>query len=176
MPLSAGAHRAIRIALGLVIAAGAGLAFHRLRRSEEQTELTRYVDVELPSLLAEEHEITDALDHMLADKQLTAAPARKRLADELQPRLVRLRRRAEALQPKTPTVRELAANYLHVIDAWTEATRTAIRAIDDPTLSTEAGLLTVRERLADAAGAERAWQDSLVRTCEHHRLAPPRTR
>jgi hypothetical protein len=152
MPLSADAHRAIRIALGLVIAAGAGLAFHRLRRSEEQTELTRYVDVELPSLLAEEHEITDALDHMLADKQLTAAPARKRLADEL------------------------AAGYLHVIDAWTEATRAAIRAIDDPTLSTEAGLVTVRERLADAAGADRAWQDSLVRTCEHHRLAPPHGR
>jgi hypothetical protein len=168
------AHRAIRSALALTFAAGLGLAMHRLHRSDEQAELTRYVEQELPSMLDEERGVTDALASLLDEKKLTPEQARKRLADELQPRLVRLRRRAETLQPKTLTVRQLAAAYLVVLDAWTEAVRAAIRAIDDPKMSTEAGLAIVRERLAEAARTDGDWRERLLRTCEHNRLAPPR--
>ncbi len=147
---------------------------HRLHRSDEQAELTRYVSQELPSLLDEERTITDALAWLLEQKTVTPEQARKRLAEDLQPRLVRLRRRAESLQPKTLAVRQLAAAYLLVLDAWTEAVRAAIRAIDDPKMTTEAGLATVRERLAEAARTDSDWRERLVRTCEHNRLTPPR--
>ena len=89
---------------------------------------------------------------------------------------MRLRRRAEALAPATVTVRQLGAAYLGVLDAWTEAARAAVRAIDDPQISTEGAIASVRERLADAARADRAWRARLVQTCEHHHLTRPATR
>ncbi len=171
--LSPTAHRIIRVVLVLTIAGGAGLATHRLRRSPEQVELAKYVERDLPSLLDDQHAIADSLDALMQARSLQPPLARKRLVDEITPRLVKLRRRAEALAPATVTVRQLAAQHLVVIDAWTEAARSALRAIDDPGISTEAGVATVRERLADAARADRAWRARVVTTCEHHRLAPP---
>jgi hypothetical protein len=171
--LSPTAHRVLRISLLLVMAGGVGLLMHRTRRSEEQVELTRYVERELPPLLDEEQAIAESLSALLAEQKLPAAAARKQLVDEITPRLVKLRRRAEALAPQTVTVRQLAALYLSVLDGWTEAARTAVRAIDDPSLSTEAGLLAVRERLREAASQSRTFGARLVETCTHHHLAPP---
>ena len=171
--LSLLAHRAIRIALLLVVAGGIGLLAHRLKRTDEQVELARYVELQLPPLLEEERSAVEALDHLLADKTLAAPAARKRLVDDITPRLVHVRRRAEALSPATLTVRQLAAQYLLVLDAWTEACRTAIRAIDDPKLSTEAGLLAVKERLIDAAQLSKRFDAEVVHTCQQHRLSPP---
>lgn len=168
------AHRLVRFVLLLAIAAGVGLASHRMRRSEEQIELARYVERQLPPLLDEEQAISEELSALLANKTLPAPEARKRLVDDITPRLVRLRRRAEALSPTTVTVRQLAAQYLTGIDAWTEAARTAVRAIDDPKLSTEAGVVAVRERLAEAAREARKFGEQLVQTCEHHHLAAPK--
>jgi hypothetical protein len=156
-----------------VIAAGAGLLNHRLRRSEEQVELTHYVERELPSLLAEEQTIADGLSALLAEKSLPAVDARRRLVDDLVPRLVRLRRRAEALSPSTVTVRQLAAGYLGVLDAWTDGARAAVRAIDDATITTAIAVATVREKLSDAARADREWRARLLDTCRHHHLAGP---
>lgn len=167
-------HRAIRVALLVVIAGALGLGAHRIRRSEEQVELTRYVERELPPLVAEEQAVADALSALLADRALPPDAARRRLVDELTPRLVRLRRRAAALSPETATVRQLAAQYLGVVDAWTEAARAAVHAIDDPKTSTEAGVALVRDALADAARASQAFSAHLVETCAHHRLAAPR--
>jgi hypothetical protein len=173
MAMTLRAHRIIRAALLLLVAGGIGLLSHRMRRSDEQLELTRYVERELPPLLEEEQAIADGIDAMLADKALPAAEARRRLVDDLVPRLVRLRRRAEALAPSTVTVRQLGAGYLAVLDAWTEGARAAVRAIDDPQLTTAAAVASVRERLAEAARADREWRARLVQTCEHHRLARP---
>lgn len=171
--LSITAHRIVRAALLMLIAGGVGLAVHRLRRTEDQVELARYVERELPPLVSEERTASDQLAALLAEKALAAPVARKRIVDEITPRLVRLHRRAEALQPTTLTVRSLAAEYLTVVDAWTEAARTLLHAIDDPQVSGEAGLLAVRERLADAAQRSRHFSEAVVRTCALHRLKAP---
>lgn len=173
MALSATGHRIVRTLLFLVVAAGVGLALHRSRRTEDQLELTQYVEKDLPTLVREERALADALSELLADKHLAPAAARHRLVDELNPRLIKLRRAAEALSPSTRTVRTLAAEYLRVVDAWTEAARTAVRAIDDPTLSTEAGTITVHERLAEAARASQLFGGHVVATSRMHRLAGP---
>ena len=83
----------------LVLAGGVGLAIHRLRRSEDQLELTRYVERELPPLLADEGAIADRLSRLMQGKTIPAPDARKQLVDEINPRIVSLRHRAEALQP-----------------------------------------------------------------------------
>ena len=171
--LSLRAHRVLRTVLLLCIAGGIGLAVHRLRRSDDQVELARYVERDLPPLINEEHEATDQLQALLAEKKLAAPAARKRLVDDITPRLVRLHRRAEALQPTTLTVRKLAAEYLAVVDSWTEACRTLLHAIDDPKISSEAGMLAVTERVADAVQQARHFDEQVVRTCEQHRLASP---
>jgi hypothetical protein len=168
------AHRVIRAVLLLIAAAGVGLLSHRTRRSEEQVELTRYVERELPPLLAEEAAISDGIGGLLGERSLPPESARKRLVDELVPRLIKLRRRAEALQPSTVTVRQLAAGYLVVIDAWTEAARTGVRVDDDAKLSTEASVAQVRERVAEAARAAQEWRQRLVQTCTHHHLHAPK--
>jgi hypothetical protein len=171
--LSDGVHRGIRVAMVLVIAAGFGLLNHRMKRTPEQVELARYVEREVPGLLAEEHQIVDGIAALYAMKTLTPAGARSRLVDDLQPRLTRLRHRAEALSPSTLTVRQLAADYLGVLDAWIETVRTAVHAIDDPKITTEAAEASVRERMADAAAADQRWRARIVQTCEHHHLSKP---
>ncbi|MEO6950358.1 MAG: hypothetical protein ABI321_00990 [Polyangia bacterium] len=173
MRLSATGHRIVRTLLFLMIAAGVGLAIHKTRRTDEQLELTHYVEHDLRPLVLEEQSIAEALSALFADKTLPPAAARHRLVDELNPRLIKLRRAAEALSPSTRTVRTLAAEYLRVVDAWTEAARTAVRAIDEPTLSTEAGMVAVHERLADAARASQLFSEHVVSTSRMHRLAGP---
>jgi hypothetical protein len=173
MGLSDGAHRAIRVAMVFIVAAGFGLLNHRMKRSPEQVELTRYVEREVPPLLDEEQQIVDGIGALFANKTLAPADARVRLVDDLQPRLTRLRHRAEALSPSTLTVRQLAGDYLGVLDAWIETIRTALHAIDDPKVTTETALASVRERMADAAGADQRWRARVVQTCEHHHLAKP---
>ncbi len=171
--LSLRTHRVLRAVLLLFIAGGIGLALHRLRRTEDQVELTRYVERDLPPLINEERDATDQLQALLAEKKLAAPAARKRLVDDITPRLVRLHRRAEALQPTTLTVRKLAAEYLAIVDAWTEASRTLLHAIDDPNITGEAGMLAVSERVADAVQQAKHFDEQVVRTCEQHRLATP---
>jgi hypothetical protein len=173
MRLSDGAHRGIRVAMVLVIAAGFGLLNHRMKRTAEQVELARYVEREVPPLLEEEQQIVDGIGATYANKTLTPAGARSRFIDDIQPRLTRLRHRAEALSPTTLTVRQLAADYLGVLDAWIETVRTAVHAIDDPKITTEVALASVRERMADAAAADQRWRARVVETCEHHHLAKP---
>lgn len=169
--MSPTSHRLVRVALLLVVAGGIGLAVHRLRRTEDQLELTRYVERDLPSLVDAEHKIADSLSALMDAKSLPPAAARAQLVDDVNPRIVALRHRAEALQPSTQTVRVLAAEYLRVVDAWADAARAAVRAIDDPKLSQEAGVITVRDRLDQAARASQAFNGHLVSTCRKHHLA-----
>ncbi len=124
-------------------------------------------------MLTEQHAIVDDIGALMQDRALAPPVARKRLVDDITPRLVKLRRRAEALSPSTVTVRQLASQHLAVLDAWTEAARTALRAIDDPKITTEAGVATVRERLADAASADAAWRLHIVETCQNNHLVAP---
>jgi hypothetical protein len=169
-------NRVIRLVSLVVFAVGVGLAVHRLRRTPEQQELTRYVRLEVPSLLAAEQPIQERLARLNRVPGLSPTQARSLLVDDVIPRLIQLRRQAEAQQARTFDTRRLHEEYLGVTDQLIDACRACIRVIDDPQLPDGAGLVLVRERFADVRRAYQAWDEHVRQACVLHRLAPPAAR
>src|SRR5581483_3592904 len=107
--MSINAHRAIRIISLLVFAGACGLAWHKLRRTPEQEDLTRYVEVEVPRVTASEQPIQERIDRLGQAPGLKPDEARTLLIDDVIPRLIRLRKQAEELatDKRTREVRAL---------------------------------------------------------------------
>jgi hypothetical protein len=166
-------NRVIRLVCLLVFAAACGLLLHRLRRTPEQQELTRYVTIDIPSLFAAEEPIDQRLARLDKSPGLKPEEARTLLVDDVIPRLVKLRRQAEALPLHTDEARRLNQEYLAVADQLIDACRACVRVIDDPTLPDGAGLVLVRERFADVHRALVAWDADVRAACVRHRLAKP---
>ena len=166
--------RAVRWTLRLLVltslAAAAGLAMHRFRRSPEQKELAHYVEVELPALQRLEAPILFNIEKLAKAPGLKPPEARILIIDELIPQLLRLRKNAEALPLSTDEVRGLHAQYLRVVDQLIEACRTCLRVIDDPSVSTTQGYGRVMEQFAAAQTARRSWQTNVAASCRRHRL------
>jgi hypothetical protein len=169
-------NRVIRIVSLIVFAAACGLAVHRLRRTPEQQELTRYIKIELPSLFAAEAPIDERIERLGKVPGLKPEEARALLVDDVIPRLVKLRRQAEGLPLDTDEARRLNQEYLGVTDELIDACRACVRVIDDPKLPDGAGLVLVRERFADVRNAYQAGDAHVARACAAHRLAQPRPR
>jgi hypothetical protein len=165
--------RGIRLLTLLVFAASIGLLIHRLRRTPEQQELTRYVKIDIPSLFAAEEPIDQRIARLSQAPGLKPEEARTLLVDDIIPRLLRLRREAEAIQLHTADARKLNDEYLRVTDELIDACRACVRVIDDATLPTGAGMVLVRERFADVHRAMQAWDAHVRETCVRHRLAKP---
>jgi hypothetical protein len=166
-------NRVIRIVSLIVFAAACGLAVHRLRRTPEQQELTRYIKIELPSLFAAEAPIDERIERLGKVPGLKPEEARALLVDDVIPRLVKLRRQAEGLPLDTDEARRLNQEYLGVTDELIDACRACVRVIDDPKLPDGAGLVLVRERFADVRNAWRTWDEHVREACVRHRLAKP---
>lgn len=169
-------HRAIRVASLLVFAAGVGLLIHRLDRTPEQKDLTHYVEVEVPALVALEAPIQERIDRLGRAPGLKPEEARTLLVDDVIPRLIKLRKAAGDARTDTPETRQLHAEYLKVTDRLIEACRTSVRVIDDPKLSTSDGFKKVRDEFAAVRQAYVDWDEHVRQACVRHRLAPPRTR
>lgn len=166
-------NRVIRLFTLLVFAAACGLLLHRLRRTPEQQELTRYVQVDLPVLFAVESPIDERIARLSRLPGLGPAEARALLVDDVIPRLLKLRRDAAALELHTDEARRLNREYIGVTDQLIDACRACVRVIDDPKLPDGAGLMLVRERFGDVHRAYHAWDEDVRRTCVRHRLAKP---
>jgi hypothetical protein len=167
-------HRAVRIASLVVFVAGLGLLAHRLRRTPDQEELRRYVEVELPRLRLSEYAIFALLSRLNEAPGLSAAEARVLLIDDLIPRLVRLRKQAEApLAAAQLAARPLAKEYIEVVDQLVDACRTSVRVIDDPKMSTQDGAERSRNQFAAARRTYLTWQQRVEKTCILHRLTVP---
>lgn len=166
-------NRLIRVLSLLLFGAACGLAVHRLRRTPEQQELTRYVKIELPSLFAAEAPIDERIARLGKIPGLKPEEARALLVDDIIPRLVKMRRQAEGLALHTNEARQLNQEYLGVTDELIDACRACVRVIDDPKLPDGAGLLLVRERFTDVTNAWRTWDEHVRQACVRHRLAKP---
>lgn len=164
----------VRVACLGVFAAGIGLLVHRLDRSPEQRDLTRYVEVELPRLTALEQPIDAEVARLGQAPGLKPEAARKLLVDELIPSILKLRKTAEELPTATGETRALSAGYVKVADRLLEACRASVRVIDDPKLSTKDGLARVRKGFADARAAREAWSADLEAACRRHHLTGPK--
>jgi len=166
-------HLAIRLAALIAFAAGLGLAYHRLHRTPEQEALQKLVELDLPKLRGPEGEIEARVDRLNRAPGLKPDEARALLVDDVLPRLVRLKKQAEELPAPTPESRALVDEYLKVTDQLIDACRTCVRIIDDPKMSTGAGVAEVRQRFAQVHEAYRVWDRHVAEACARHRLAAP---
>jgi hypothetical protein len=168
-------HLVIRLAALIGFAAGLGLAYHRLHRTPEQEALQKLVEVDLPKLRVPEGEIEARVDRLNRAPGLKPDEARALLVEDVLPRLVRLKKQAEELPAPTPETRALVDEYLKVTDQLVDACRTCVRIIDDPKMSTGAGVTQVRERFSAVHAAYQAWDQHVAEACARHRLAAPPT-
>jgi hypothetical protein len=166
-------HRIIRVASLAAFAGGLGLLMHRLQRTPEQVDLTRYVQVELPSLLSAERPIHERIERLGQAPGLKPEEARKLLVDDVIPRLLKLKKGIEQVQTHTDETRALNGEYATVTDALIDACRNCVQVIDDPKVSTGEGWKRVRKQFADVQDAFQRWDEHVQAACVRNRLAKP---
>jgi len=151
---------AMRIGIVIMLIVAGTLYYQRNHQTDEQTEIIRYVEIEIPVLLQAEAPILARIQELLHSRDLKPDEARKLFVEELMPELVRLRRVAEApvRAAKTPLVKGLAEEYLAVLEELIAGCRTAIRVIDDPKLDAREGLEQVFAAFRKAAQRNLAWR------------------
>ncbi len=161
--------------VAMIIATGVYMSI-RDKPSAEQEELIRYVEINIPALEYHETPILTQLDLLLRDKSLQPAEARKKLADELMPALVRLRKVADGPvdAAKTPAVRQLAEEYRQSVEELINVCRTTIRVIDDPRLSDREGYKQVLSSLRRAIEQNHKWRAHVAETTDRLQLAKGR--
>src|SRR4051812_38103628 len=108
--------RVVQLLCLLGFAAGVGLLIHRLERSPEQRDLTRYVEAEVPGLRRAEAPIRAGLDRLGQAPGLKPEAARQLLVDDLIPRLIKLRKKAAQIPTTTFEARSLNDEYLRNLD------------------------------------------------------------
>ncbi|MFO0574898.1 MAG: hypothetical protein U1A78_12985 [Polyangia bacterium] len=162
----------MRLGIVAMLATSGVYLYQRYHRSDEQTELMRYVEVDVPALDQVQAPIVRRIESLLAARSLTAAEARRMLVDELTPDLVKLRRLAEAplRASRTSEVTVLATEYRTIIEDLIDACRTAVRVIDDPKLGGAEGLAQVRTALRKAAERDHTWREHVAETTSRLRL------
>lgn len=161
--------------VAMIIATGVYMSI-RDKPSADQEELIRYVEINIPALEYHETPILTQLDLLLRDKSLQPAEARKKLADELMPALVRLRKVADGPvdAAKTPAVRQLAEEYRQSVEELINVCRTTIRVIDDPKLSDREGYKQVLSSLRRAIEQNHKWRAHVAETTDRLQLAKGR--
>ncbi len=168
--------RLVRFGLLAAFAAGIGLLVHRLERSPEQRDLTRYVETTLPPLRAREQPILVEVARLGQSPGLAPAEARQLLVAQTIPAILQLRKQAEQVTTATAEARALAAEYVQALDKLLEACRASVRVIDNPKLSTQAGLAEVRRAFIDAEQARDLWDGDVRQACRRHHLTGPAAR
>jgi hypothetical protein len=156
----------MRLGIVVMLTITAAFLYKRYHQTDEQAELVRYVENDLPALDAVEAPIVGSMQALLESPRTRPEEARRILVDELMPRLVRLRNLADApvRASKTKAVRELASEYRASIDEFIEACRTAVRVIDDPKLEARSGLAQVQAAFHRAAERSQAWRSHVAET------------
>jgi hypothetical protein len=163
-------HSTIRLVGLVAICVMSGVLYTRLKRSPEQEDLTRYVELELPSLRRQESEIFERLDRLRQAPGLGPLEARALLVDDVIPRLLKLRKGLEAYRPQTRDVLALHRDYQAMTERLLEACRSCVQVIDDPTVSTADGLKRVQQEFAAVRALFSTWQAHLASTSASHRL------
>lgn len=164
---------ALRLATIGMLVAGVVVAARKYSTTPEQDELTRFATLTVPVYLADVADaqarfdrVTSPDSHGADGGTLTPAEARAMLVDDLMPALIRVKKRASLVETSAASVRASNEEYLAAVDKLIEAGRTAVRAIDDPLLSGEAGYKQMRQRRREAHEALGAWMMHLRERCE----------
>lgn len=164
----------MRIGILAMLAIVATALYLRYHKSDEQVDLIRYVEVDLPALDAVEAPIVARIQSLFDEKRRQPEDVRRELSDELMPGLIRLRKNAEAPlnAARTAPVRALATEYRETIEALIEACRAALRVIDDPKMDPMEGMMQVRRALYSAAEKNQTWRRHVAETRDDLHLGP----
>jgi hypothetical protein len=162
-----------RLAVAAMALVALAVGYQRLHRSDEQVELTQYVEHEVPVLQAEEAVLLERLRPLSTVPGPTPEAARKLLVDDVLPRLIALRKRAASIVTKTVVVRGLRDDYIAWLDRLGEACRASVRAIDDPKADATRSAALLRQRFTEADEAARRWSEHVRAACVRHRLVAP---
>ncbi len=156
----------MRIGIIAMLAVVAVMLYARYHKSDEQVDLIRYVENDLPALDNIESPLVLRIQSLLDEKQRRPEDVRRELVEDLMPGLIRLRKLSEAplKAARTPPVSALAIEYRENVEALIEACRAVLRAIDDPKLDPREGFAQVRAALRSAAEKNLAWRRHLEMT------------
>lgn len=168
----------MRIGILAMLAVAATLLYSRYHKSDEQVDLIRYVETDIPALDSVEAPLVARIQALLDEKRRTPEDVRRELTEELMPGLVRLRKLADAPlgAARTAPVQALASKYRGNVESLIDACRAVLRAIDDPKLDPKEGLAQVRRALYSAATNNQAWRRHVSETCDRLHLAPSHTK
>jgi hypothetical protein len=162
----------MRLGIVAMLSVTGAFLYTRYHQTDEQAELVRYVETDLPPLDAVEGPIVQSMQALLSSRDTKPEEARRVLVDELMPRLVRLRTLADAplRASRTPAVKALASEYRATVEDFIDACRTAVRVIDDPKLDARDGLAQVQAAFHRAAERSQAWRGHVAQTSSNLRL------
>jgi hypothetical protein len=165
----------MRIGIIAMLAVVAALLYTRYHKSDEQLDLIRYVEADIPALSQVEAPLVSRIQVLLDEKHRKPEDVRRELVDELMPGLVRLRKLSEAPMQaaRTPPVQALAKEYRDNVEALIDACRSVLRVIDDPKLDAQAGYMQVHAALRNAAEKSATWRRHVSETRDRLRLGPP---
>lgn len=168
----------MRIGIVAMLAVIAVLWWRRNHQSDDQLDLIRYVEIDLPALSYVEGPVVERLNALFEEKTRKPEDVRRELADDLMPALIRLRKAAEAPKKgaKTDQVRALADEYFVYVESLIAVGRTAIRVIDDSQLNPQEGFMQLRGSLRSAAEKNSAWRRHVAAASERLGLSPPPAR
>lgn len=168
----------MRIGIIAMLAIIAVLWWRRNHQSDDQLDLIRYVEIDLPALSYVEAPVVERLNALFEEKTRKPEDVRRELADDLMPALIRLRKAAEAPKKgaKTDQVKALADEYFAYVESLIAVGRTAIRVIDDSQMNPQEGFMQLRGSLRAAAEKNSAWRRHVRDASERLGLAPPPSR
>jgi hypothetical protein len=164
----------MRLGILAMVAVLAAFLYGRYHKSDEQLDLIRYVENDIPPLTGVESPIVERIQALFDEKNRKPEDVRREVTEELMPALVRLRKLAEAplKAARTPPVTALAKEYLDNVEALIAASRAVLHAIDDPKLDPQQGFMQVHTAVRNAAEKSRAWRRHLEATRDRLRLGP----
>jgi hypothetical protein len=165
----------MRIGIIAMLAVIAVLWWRRNHQDDNQLDLIRYVEIDLPALSYVEGPVVERLNALFEEKTRKPEEVRREIADELMPALIRLRKAAEAPKKgaQTDQVRALAGEYFTYVEALIEVGRTAIRVIDDKKLDPQEGFMQLRGSLRAAAEKNSAWRRHVSEASQRLGLSKP---
>jgi hypothetical protein len=163
----------IRLATVGIAIAGIWIGWNKFHPTDEQEELTRYVENMVPSYLEQEKAVYARLDRLDGQPGPTPEEARKLFVDEVIPRLIALKTQAQGVVAKSAPMKRVNDEYLAYVDRLIEACRVSVRTIDDTTTNGAEGNKLVRQRFYEAGQASKTWSAHLREACIKAGLSPP---
>ncbi len=163
----------VRLASLAMVVTGVFIGWQKWHSTDEQDELVRYVEHQVPAYLERERAVYDRLAELEHEPGPSPPEARKLLVDDVIPKLIALKASARSVVAKSGALKQVNEEYLAYLDRLIEACRVSVRSIDDPAVDGAAANKLIRQRFREAGEASQRWSVDLRNACIKAGLSPP---